>query len=1172
MFAAAYTTFNPAAPDQNFIADIGSPTTSGYRTMSFSVANGSSFDVVVTQLNMAAPLYYEIDVSGCTPQVSASVVTSPDPSVFGEVVTLQATVTASGLTPTGTVNFMDGATLLGTATLDATGTAFLTTTALAIGARSITTVYSGDGSYPSATSAVTTHTVNAASTSTIVASSQNPQSTGQAVTFTATVTADPPGSGTPSGTVTFTDGATSLGTVTLSGGQASLTTSSLTVGGHTITAVYSGSAEFNSSVATMTQVIDPGAAVVTVVGTPSTTNFGQAVTFVATVTAMTGSTPTGTVTFKDGTNVLVTVALDGTGVGAFITTSLDVGTHTIVADYNGDVNHNASSGSTPHTVNQAPSTTILASIVNPSVYGQTASFTGTVTGSAGVPTGLVTIFDGASMIGSATLDAGGTATFTSAVLTVGTHPLTLVYAGDTIYAGSTSAVTNHVVNKGNTVVLLASSQNPQGVGATITFTATISVGPPGAGAASGDVSFFDNTNTRVRIGGATIANGQATLDVSTLSVGLHAITADYAGDTNFNAGSSASVFQQIDPLVSSIALTTAPDPSTFGQSVVLTAQVAPGTGGTATGNIAFSEGGNALGTVTLDGSGSANLSLNNLTVGTHTISAAYSGDNNHNAATASVSHVVNGAATTTVMTSSANPSVFGQTVRLTATVASTAGVPSGTIAFRQGTTTYGTVTLDNAGVAFIDLNDLSVGSHSITAAYSGAANFAPSSTAEPLQVVNKAATSIAVTSSSNPIIVGTNVTFTATLSVTTPGAGTPSGNVEFRDGTTALGSVALSGGTASYTTSALAIGDHAITAVYAGDDSFVTSTSASLTQTVSTIGATLAVSVSPNPTVYGQNATVTAIAAATNGGTPTGTVTFTEGTTTLGTGTLANGSANFVVGTLGVGTHSITATYGGDANHPAGANATAQLTVAKRATRTTLASSVNPTTQGQATTLTATIVITDLGTDAGGPSSGLVPLSGTVTFKSGQTTLGTGTLSGGMATLSVSTLTVGSHSLTASYEGAANYDESASAALVQVVNQIEAGVPDAMPPPDVRDAGPDVSVPDARLPDVVTPPPDVVVDVRSPDATPDTPVSDVVATDVARDTMADAADAAIDIRIDVGDAAFDGSIPPSNEDVDDSCSCRLASRSSSLGGLYTLGLAVGAALLRRRRRSKSTSL
>jgi len=84
-------------------------------------------------------------------------------------------------------------------------------------------------------------------------SSQNPSAVGQLVTFTATITGSP---GTPTGTVTFTDGATTLGTVPLAGGNASLTTSSLSAGTHTITATYGGDANFAASSASLQQAVN----------------------------------------------------------------------------------------------------------------------------------------------------------------------------------------------------------------------------------------------------------------------------------------------------------------------------------------------------------------------------------------------------------------------------------------------------------------------------------------------------------------------------------------------------------------------------------------------------------------------------------------------------------------------------------------------------------------------------------------------------------------------------------------------------------------------------------------------------------------------------------------------------------------------------------------------------
>src|SRR5262249_58437238 len=125
-------------------------------------------------------------------------------------------------TPTGTVTFLDGTTVLGTGSLSG-GTASFSTAALSVSGHSITASYGGDGNFTTSTSAVLTQTVNQDGTSTSLASSANPSVFGQTVIFTATVTANAPGRGTPTGTMTFLDGTTVLGTSSLSGGTASFT-------------------------------------------------------------------------------------------------------------------------------------------------------------------------------------------------------------------------------------------------------------------------------------------------------------------------------------------------------------------------------------------------------------------------------------------------------------------------------------------------------------------------------------------------------------------------------------------------------------------------------------------------------------------------------------------------------------------------------------------------------------------------------------------------------------------------------------------------------------------------------------------------------------------------------------------------------------------------------------
>src|SRR5206468_1874764 len=111
-----------------------------------------------------------------------------------------------------------------------------------------------------------------ASSTTAVASSQNPSVVGQPVTLTATVSAASPGSGTPTGTVTFKDGATALATNMLSGGQALLSLSSLTAAAHSITAAYSGDANFNTNLsATLTQTVNKADSTVTLTSTTNPT-------------------------------------------------------------------------------------------------------------------------------------------------------------------------------------------------------------------------------------------------------------------------------------------------------------------------------------------------------------------------------------------------------------------------------------------------------------------------------------------------------------------------------------------------------------------------------------------------------------------------------------------------------------------------------------------------------------------------------------------------------------------------------------------------------------------------------------------------------------------------------------------------------------------------------------
>jgi hypothetical protein len=177
---------------------------------------------------------------------------------------------------------------------------------------------------------------------------------------------------------------------------------------------------------------------------------GQSVTFTATVGAPAGTTvaPTGTVTFLAGGAPLGSATLNSTGVAAFAS-SLPVGTDSITAQYGGDPNFASStSGAITVTVPMIATTTTVLSSGTPANLGANITLTFRVTAAAGslIPTGTITLNDGTAALGTATLDASGTATYTNATLAAGTHPITAIYSGDGNFFGSTSNVLSQAVN------------------------------------------------------------------------------------------------------------------------------------------------------------------------------------------------------------------------------------------------------------------------------------------------------------------------------------------------------------------------------------------------------------------------------------------------------------------------------------------------------------------------------------------------------------------------------------------------------------------------------------------------------------------------------------------------------------------------------------------------------
>ncbi len=1006
---------------------------------------------------------------------TTAVISNGNPSVVGQSVTYQATVTVvspgTGTPTTGNIEFLDGGNAItscgGTTgiAVDGFGQAVCTpTTYTSVGSHTITVKFLGTTNYAaSAASSPIVQVVGMASTNTAVASGTNPSVINQAVTYTGTVTVASPGSGTPTtGNIEFLDGGTAIascgGTSGVAVNGSGVATCNIpvntytTTGSHTITAQYLGSANFAASGASapLTQVVNRIGTTTTVVSSVNPSTVNQSVTYTGTVSSTSG-TPIGNIEFLDGGTAISScngatgVAVNGSGVATCVipaSTYTSAGSHAITAQYLGSTTY-ATSTSTTLTQNVAgATTTTLASNGNPSVVGQSVSYRGTVSSGSGTPTtGNIEFFDG----GTAITACGGTSGLavngfgqatcviaTNTYTTSGSHIITAQYLGSSGFpASALSSPLTQVVNPTNTAIAVVSSANPSVVGQPVTYTATASASSPGSGnPPTGNIEFFDGGTAIASCGGSTgvavNGSGVATCVITYTATGSHTITVKYLGSSSFNASALSSPVTQVvnAAATTTVVVSTTGTPSVVGQSVTYTATASassPSTGNPPTGNIEFFDGGTPIATcngaagVTVNGSGVAICVVPTYAApGSHTITAQYLGSANYNvsAVSASITQVVNAAATTTVVVSSSgSPSLVNASVIYTGTVTvnspGSGTLATGNVEFFDGATAIAScggtagVTVNGSGVATctIPVNTYTAaGSHTITAKYLGSANFAASPTSASINQIVQASgapsTTTALITSVNPSTVNQAVTYTATVS---SGALHPgSGNVEFFDGGVAIAScggtsgVAVSGsGVASCAIAANTYavpGTHTITAQYLGSTTYAASPlSASLAQVVSAGPTTTVVVSSVNPSVVGQSVTYTATVSSGAVHPATGSIEFFDGGTAIAScggtsGVSINGSgvASCVVPTYSsTGTHTITAKYLGSTTYAASALSASLAQVVNNATTTaatltTLVSGTNPyinctrCTSNYGITFTATVTSNGVAVNAAG--------------------------------------------------------------------------------------------------------------------------------------------------------------------------------------------------------------
>ncbi|MFO0880161.1 MAG: Ig-like domain repeat protein [Gemmataceae bacterium] len=722
-------------------------------------------------------------------QTTTTLVTSASPSVFGQSVTFTATassvIPANG-TPQGQVIFSIDGLLYPRVVVDANGVATLTLDNLSLGTHTVVATYS-DPNLPdqndrwAPSSDTETQVVNQAGTTLTLTSLTNPSVAGQFVNFRVNVAANSPGSGVPTGSVTFFVNSVQFGSPVnlVSGVASSPQIPFAAAGSYIVSAQYSGSTNYLGDSDQLTQVVRAVSAV-TVTTTPTQVNRGESVTLRAAVAPVSPSTgiATGNVRFYYNsvipTNLIgsYTLQLADNGIASISTSTLPAGIHTIIAVYDGDTGFIPGQGQTltALTVRPAVTTTAVTSSALPSKFGQAVTFEATVAsvlGANGTPQGQVIFRINGISQPRIFLDGSGKASLTLSNLPAGANSVEAIYSDPNLpdvndrWATSNFVLTQQVEKAGTTTTLV-NQLGVSVVGEPVPFQATVTAVAPGVGIPTGTVTFLVNGTPR---GTVALDNGVAVLPITFTSAGTNFnVTARFNEATNFSTSVSAPALRHT--VLANMTVTTlarSANPSVFGQQVAFTATVRGGTytgpkNKIPTGSVTFLVNGVVKATVALNTNGQA-VYRQALGVGDHTIEARYNQTASFRGSNVVVNHRTNKAGSKTVLTSNRVPAYIGQSSVVTATVSAAApggGVPQGTITFVVDGAAQTPITLVN-GKASINLGVLSLGNHSITATYSGGDNHTGSAGGFTQQVRNPTK----VTASASPASILTPFTITA---------------------------------------------------------------------------------------------------------------------------------------------------------------------------------------------------------------------------------------------------------------------------------------------------------------------------------------------------------------------------------------------------------------------------
>jgi hypothetical protein len=388
--------------------------------------------------------------------------------------------------------------------------------------------------------------------------SPEPSNSGEPIVLTLTVSAAGAGAPVPTGSVTYTVDGSFIATVSLVNGTAGYTlATTLSPTQHTITATYDGDKVYApASFAALDTILPPVYPTNTaLVASSSSVLTSQTVRLTATVSGS-PQPPSGVITFQDGNTTLGSMAINSNGIAYFDTAILSAGVHNLTATYQGDsqetytgtgtyVSAIYSVSTSPIlvlTVNDITTTTVLTASGLTPTAGTVVSFTANVHSSMGTPFGGVTFYDGAVNLGTSSLQSDGSASFSTASLGVGPHNVSAAFNPNASFGGSPSSalsVTVVAASAGTaaTVISLSAENNSATGDSTLSAKVEAVSGSP-----SGFVIFLDSGQILASV--ATDGSGTATLPVTALSSGVHALSASFVGTAEFAPSVSPELMEQ----------------------------------------------------------------------------------------------------------------------------------------------------------------------------------------------------------------------------------------------------------------------------------------------------------------------------------------------------------------------------------------------------------------------------------------------------------------------------------------------------------------------------------------------------------------------------------------------------------------------------------------------------